>query len=81
MRVAIVDDNRLVRETPAGLLRRVAGFAVASTAVADEVFMHAAAPDVVLLDVGLVDDDSLRVASAGRAVSSFRAMVSCAGRP
>ena len=64
IRVAIVDDNRLVRETLARLLRRVADFVVASTAVADEAFMLGAAPDVVLLDVGLVDDDSLRVASA-----------------
>ncbi len=62
--VAIVDDNQLVREALAGLLRQIADFQVAATGVADEAFMHAAAPDVVLLDIGLVDDDSLRVATA-----------------
>lgn len=62
--VAIVDDNRLVREALTAMLDRVADVHVVAAGVADETFMDEARPDVVLLDVGLGDADSLRVAGA-----------------
>ncbi|HEX4683720.1 MAG TPA: response regulator transcription factor [Gemmatimonadaceae bacterium] len=61
--VAIVDDNRLMRDALAALLRRIADFHVEATHAADDVFMEAVKPDVLLLDVGLADDDSLQVAT------------------
>lgn len=62
--VAIVDDNRLVREALTAMLDRLADVHVVAAGVADETFMDEARPDVVLLDVGLGDADSLRVAGA-----------------
>src|SRR4051812_29634127 len=61
--VAIVDDNRLVREALAAMLRRVPGLTVVAAAVADAPFMERTRPDVLLLDVGLGEDDSLNVAA------------------
>jgi len=62
--VAVVDDNRLVREALAGMLSGVPDLIVVAAAVADPAFMEQTSPDVVLLDVGLADDDSLSVATA-----------------
>jgi DNA-binding NarL/FixJ family response regulator len=62
--VAIVDDNRLVREALTAMLDRVPDLRVVGTGVADAAFLDQAKPDVLLLDVGLVDDDSLGVAAA-----------------
>ncbi len=62
--VAIVDDNRLVRDALATLLRRTGDFHVEAAEVAHDEFMNAVKPDVLLLDVGLADDDSLTVAAA-----------------
>jgi len=62
--VAVVDDNRLVREALASMLSGVPDLIVVAAAVADEAFMQHTNPDVVLLDVGLADDDSLTVATA-----------------
>jgi len=62
--VAIVDDNRLVREALAAMLDRLPDLRVVSAGVADPAFMDEAKPDVLLLDVGLGDEDSLRVAAA-----------------
>ena len=62
--VAVVDDNRLVREALATMLSVVPDLIVAATAVADPAFMEHTRPGVVLLDVGLADDDSLNVATA-----------------
>ncbi|HEY6830284.1 MAG TPA: response regulator transcription factor [Gemmatimonadaceae bacterium] len=62
--VAVVDDNRLVREALAGMLSGVPDLIVVAAAVADPAFMEQTGPDVVLLDVGLADDDSLSVATA-----------------
>jgi DNA-binding NarL/FixJ family response regulator len=62
--VAIVDDNRLVREALADLLGRIPDLQVTVTGVADPAFMDKAKPDVLLLDVGLSEDDSLGVAGA-----------------
>jgi DNA-binding NarL/FixJ family response regulator len=62
--VAIVDDNRLVREALTAMLDRLPDLRVVSTSVADPAFIEASKPDVLLLDVGLGDEDSLRVAAA-----------------
>ncbi|HEV8445300.1 MAG TPA: response regulator transcription factor [Gemmatimonadaceae bacterium] len=62
--VAIVDDNRLVREALTAMLDRVPDLRVVGTGVADTAFLDQVKPDVLLLDVGLVDDDSLGVAAA-----------------
>jgi len=62
--VAIVDDNRLVREALAAMLDRLPDVHVVAEEVADPAFMDEAKPDVVLLDVGLRDEDSLGVAAA-----------------
>lgn len=62
--VAIVDDNRLVREALAAMLDRLPDLRVVAVGVAEPAFMDEMKPDVLLLDVGLRDDDSLRVAAA-----------------
>jgi DNA-binding NarL/FixJ family response regulator len=60
--VAIVDDNRLVRDALAAMLSRIPELKVSATGTVDAAFMDRVMPDVVLLDVGLGDEDSLRVA-------------------
>jgi DNA-binding NarL/FixJ family response regulator len=62
--VAIVDDSRLVREALAAMLGRLPDVQAVAAGVADAAFMDATKPDVLLLDVGLRDEDSLRVAAA-----------------
>jgi len=62
--VAIVDDNRLVREALTAMLDRLPDLRVVGTGLADAAFIEQAKPDVLLLDVGLVDHDSLGVAAA-----------------
>ena len=62
--VAIVDDSRLVREALASMLGRLPDLQVVAAGVADDAFMDEKKPDVVLLDVGLRDEDSLGVAAA-----------------
>lgn len=65
--VALIEDNRLVREGIAALLSQTADFrVVATTASGDSDLLREAQPDVILLDVGLWDDDSLRVAGTVR---------------
>lgn len=65
--VALIEDNRLVREGLAALLEDVEDFrVVAATSSADPAVLQAARPEVILLDVGLWDDDSLRVATTIR---------------
>jgi DNA-binding NarL/FixJ family response regulator len=64
--VAIVDDNRLVREALAGLLSALPDFRVVASPSADAAFLQTSRPDVLLLDVGLGEDDSMRVAAAVR---------------
>ena len=61
--VAIVDDNRLVREALSEMLGRVPDVRVVAAGVADAAFVDATQPDVLLLDVGLRDEDSLGVAA------------------
>ena len=61
--VALIEDNRLVREGMAAMLNQTADFeVVAAGSSGDPALLRDANPQVVLLDVGLWDDDSLRVA-------------------
>ena len=64
--VAIIDDNRLVREALASMLGRLPDLQVLAAAAASPAFLAEAAPHVVLLDVGLGEEDSLKVAAAIR---------------
>ena len=66
IRVAIIDDNRLVREALTALLNRLPDIRVVSSDVADSASLAETKPDVLLLDVGLRDQDSLRVAATLR---------------
>lgn len=61
--VALIEDNRLVREGIAALLGEVPDLeVVAGASGADTSGVRDARPDVVLLDLGLGGGDSLRVA-------------------
>lgn len=62
--VAIIDDNRLVREALASLLNELADLCVVTSAVANTTFLTETKPDVWLLDVSLEDQESLEVAAA-----------------
>ncbi len=62
--VAIIDDNRLVREGLSSLLDRLTDVRVVSAAAPDPAFLDEVNADVLLLDVGLRDEDSLHVAAA-----------------
>lgn len=64
--VAVIDDNRLVREALTALLGALPDLRVVASATADTVFLAEVKPHVLLLDVGLSDQDSLRVAAAIR---------------
>ena len=61
--VVIIDDNRVLREALAAMLDKLPDMHSVSAANADFDFLAAAKPHVLLLDVGLRDDDSLRVAT------------------
>ena len=62
--VAIVDDSRLVREALTAMLGRLPDMRVVAAGVGDGAFIDETKPDVLLLDVGLRDEDSLHVAAA-----------------
>jgi len=62
IRVAIIDDNRLVREALSVMLNRLTDVRVVASEVADSASLIQANPHVLLLDVGLRDQDSLGVA-------------------
>ncbi|MDB4950556.1 MAG: hypothetical protein JWM27_3205 [Gemmatimonadetes bacterium] len=65
--VALIEDNRLVREGLAAMLDRTTDFKVVASASSGEpARLKDAKPEVILLDVGLWDDDSLRVAETLR---------------
>ena len=66
IKIAIIDDNRLVREALAAMLNRLTDIRVVSSDVADSASLAETKPDVLLLDVGLRDQDSLRVAATLR---------------
>jgi DNA-binding NarL/FixJ family response regulator len=61
--VALIEDNRLVREGMTAMLNQADDFqVVAAGPSGDPALLRDAKPQVILLDVGLWDDDSLRVA-------------------
>lgn len=62
--IAIIDDNRLVREALTAMLNRLTDLRVVSSDVAESPSLAGTKPDVLFLDVGLRDQDSLRVAAA-----------------
>jgi DNA-binding NarL/FixJ family response regulator len=62
--VVLIDDNRLLREGLAAMIQTQPGFKVlAASADVDEALrkVREAKPDIVLVDFGLADHDSLRV--------------------
>lgn len=61
--VAIIDDSRLVRDALTAMLNKLADMRVVASAVADTALLASAKPNVLLLDGGLRDQDSLRVAA------------------
>jgi len=65
--VALIEDNRLVREGMTAMLNQMADVeVVAAGPSGDPALLRDAKPQVILLDVGLWDDDSLRVAETVR---------------
>jgi|SRR5579862_126320 len=62
--VAIIEDNRLVREALTAMLNKLPDVRVVAAAAADAAFLPETKPQVLLLDVGLRDFDSLTVAAA-----------------
>jgi len=64
--VAIIDDNRLVREALAAMLNQLPDMRVVAAAETEVGIPWTDPPDVVLLDVGLGEEDSLRVATEVR---------------
>ena len=62
--VAIIDDNRLVREALTAMLNRLPDVRVISLEGDQTTVVAAKKPQVLLLDVGLRDQDSLGLASA-----------------
>lgn len=61
--VALIEDNRLVREGIAALLNQLPDVkVVAGASGADTALLHKTKPNVVLLDLGLGHGDSIRVA-------------------
>ncbi len=61
--VAIIDDNRVLREALSALLSELADMRVISSGEVDYASLLETKPHVLLLDVGLRDQDSLRVAT------------------
>ena len=57
--VALIEDNRMVREGMAALLDKTKDFKVAATQSSDLTVLQAASPSVILLDVGLWEDPTL----------------------
>lgn len=62
--VAVIDDNRLVREGLAAMLNKLADVRAVAFASADAAFAATPAPKILLLDVGLGDEENLRVVTA-----------------
>ena len=62
--VGIIEDNRLMREALTAMLNGLPDVRVVASTVADAAFLAETKPRVVLLDVGLRDQDSPRVAAA-----------------
>jgi DNA-binding NarL/FixJ family response regulator len=67
--LVLIDDNRLLRDGIAGMIRTQPGFKIlASSADVDEALrkVRDAKPDIVLVDVGLEDHDSLSLTATVR---------------
>lgn len=62
--VAIIDDNRLVREALTAMLNRLPDVRVVALDAPDQAMAAEMTAQVLLLDVGLRDQDSLGVAAA-----------------
>jgi len=62
--VAIIDDNRLVREALAVMLDKLDDVRVVTSAIANATIVTETKPDVWLLDVSLRDQESLQVAAS-----------------
>ncbi len=75
IRVAIVDDNRLVREALSGMLDRLPDMRVVPARDLDLSSLAIQQPHVVLLDVGLRDQDSLATAAALMAEMPFAKVI------
>jgi DNA-binding NarL/FixJ family response regulator len=63
IRVAVLDDNRLVREVLTAMLGRVPDLQVVPLDGTDPAWKAEEWPQVLLLDVGLRDQDSLTTAA------------------
>ena len=69
IRIAIAEDQRLIRELLVGVLTRESGFEIvaqASSGVEAIALAESAQPDILLLDVSLPDLDGMEVARAAR---------------
>ena len=62
--IHIFEDNRLVREAFVAMLETLPEMRVIASAGADHASLAETKPDILLLDAGLSDDDSLRVVLA-----------------
>lgn len=62
--VAVIDDNRLVREGLAAMLNKLSDIQAVAYAGTDAALAAGPNPCVLLLDVGLGDDESVRIVSA-----------------
>jgi DNA-binding NarL/FixJ family response regulator len=59
--VAVIEDNRLVREGISALLDQISDLTVVAGGSSVDALLKHAKPDVILLDLGLRNGDSLRV--------------------
>ena len=64
--IAIIDDNRLVRDALSALLTALPDMRVVTSAAGETALLTTEKPHVLLLDVGLRDQDSLSVAATLR---------------
>jgi DNA-binding NarL/FixJ family response regulator len=62
--IAVIDDNRLVREGLAAMLNNVPDFRAIASAVAEPAVESTGQPRILLLDVGLGDEESHRLVTA-----------------
>lgn len=67
--VVLIEDNRLVRDGLTGLLNQTEDCRVVAAGPSGDPALLQAKPHVILLDVGLWDDDSLRVAEMVKSAS------------
>lgn len=66
--IALIEDNRLVREGLTALINQQPGLIVVAELASDDALsVTRASPNVVLLDIGLLEGDSLRLATKVRA--------------